>query len=130
MSQTASVLEVLSAVVNVLGTLAAGWMLYLTWVRYRAVKAQPTRYPTGREILAAWRHIRCEAGRIVYHVVSLWLGIWAMMLPDSGSSYAITLMWTRLLIGVIFTVFSAMDLATDTRLWTMLGRQMSSGRSS
>jgi hypothetical protein len=121
--QTASLLEILASIINVIGIVAAGAMLYFTVRRLRAVHAQPSRFPTGREIMAGWRHIRCEAGRIIYHVSSLGLGIWAMSLPDSGSPYAVTAMWLRLLVGLVFTVFSLLDLSTDARLWGMTGRQ-------
>lgn len=128
MTPTASPLEIISAIINLIGIVTAGYMLYMTLRRFRAVRAQPARFPTGREILAAWRHIRCEVGRLSFHMTSITLGMWAMALPDSGSSYALAAMTARMLLGLVFTVFSIMDLDTDAKLWAKTRRGAPQGR--
>ena len=128
MTQTASFLEIPATVINILGIATTGYMLYGTVRRLRAVQAQPERFPTGREILAAWRHIRCEMSRILYHVLSFGIGIWAMMLPDEGSSYETVSMMIRLTVAGVFTACSILDLLKDGHLRSLLLNQSSSRR--
>lgn len=119
MTQTASSLEIAAAVVNAIGILVAWRMLALTIARYRAVLATGgTRH--GPRALAAWRHVRCETARIAYHAVSLGLGFWAMLLPSGGTAYGETAMWARVVLGILFTAASVLDLASDSRLDALL----------
>lgn len=119
MSTTASGLEILAAVVNGIGILVAWHMLTLTKARYDAVlRTGGTR--TGPRALAAWRHFRCEAARIAYHVASLGLGLWSMTLPSGGTTYGEAAMWTRVALGIVFTGVSLLDLASDSRLDVLL----------
>jgi hypothetical protein len=128
MTQTASVPEILAAVVNAVGILLAWRMLMLTKARHDAVlNTGGTR--GGPRILAAFRHFRCETGRIAYHVVSLGFGLWSMTLPAGGSVYGETAMWARVLLGLMFTVMSLFDLASDGRMDTLL-RSSGSGEAS
>ncbi len=120
---TASPLEILAAVCNVLGILAAGWMLVLTKGRYDAV-LRTGGTQGGPRILAAWRHLRCEGARIAYHVVTLGLGIWAMMLPNPTTAYGEASAWARFLLAALFTAMSVMDLMSDSRLAGMLGERL------
>ena len=116
---TASPLEILAAVCNVIGILAAGWMLVLTMRRYDAV-LRTGGTQGGPRILAAWRHVRCEGARIAYHVITLALGVWAMTLPNPTSSYGEITAWSRLFLAALFTAMSVMDLMSDSRLAGML----------
>lgn len=119
MTQTASGLEILAAVVNAIGILVAWWMLTLTLSRRTAV-LQTDHLSDDPRLLAAWRHIRCEGARIAYHMASLGLGLWSMTLPDGGSTYGQAAMWTRVVLGCLFTAASALDLISDSRLDALL----------
>jgi hypothetical protein len=119
MQSTASPLELLGVVINALGIVCAWWMLMLTKARYDAVlQTGGTRH--GPRILIAWRHFRCEGARIAYHVVTLGMGVWAMQLPDGGSSFGHVAMVVRVAIGGLFTLCSVLDLLSDNRLAGLL----------
>jgi hypothetical protein len=116
---TASPLEILAAVLNVVGILAAWRMFALTKVRHDAViRTGGTEW--GPRILVAWRHFRCEGSRIAYHVITLALGMWAMTLPDSDSAYGTAVMLGNLTLAGIFTAMSLLDLKNDSRLDNLL----------
>ncbi len=118
---TASLLEVLSVIANLLGIWAAWTMLSKTRARHVAVRLEPDYDPDGPRVLAAWRHYRCEGARIAYHVATLALGLWSMLLPDPVAPYGMTAMWVRAILSVGFTLMSVLDLRTDGRLWELLG---------
>lgn len=121
MTDTASWVEILSAVVNVVGLWAAGEMMRRTRRRKSAVRQQSDYLPGGPRILAAWRHLRCEFGRMAFHASSISLGIWSMVLPDAGTTFGYAAMWSRVILGVIFTIASLYDLASDDKLSGLLG---------
>lgn len=119
--QTASGLEIAAAIINIFGFGVACLMLHLTLRRYRAVKSQPEKYPTGRELLAAWRHFRCETGRMAMHAGSFSLGLWAMTLPSGETWYGFAAMMFRVSIGLLYLMFSLWDVSTDSQLWDQTG---------
>ncbi len=116
---TASILEILTVVANVIGIIAAWRMVDLTMARYRAV-VRGGGTAAGPRVLAAGRHFRCELARIVYHVVTVGLVLWAFSLPDAGSAYGIAATWSRFIVSMVFTSASVMDLMSDSRLAGML----------
>jgi pimeloyl-ACP methyl ester carboxylesterase len=116
---TASYLEILTVAANIMGIIAAWRMAALTLGRYRAVILDGGS-KAGPRILAADRHFRCEIARIIFHIVTMILVIWAFTLPSSGSAYSQSLMWTRLGLSTLFTWCSIMDLTSDSKLASML----------
>lgn len=123
MNNTASPLEIIAAIVNLAGILCAGLMMLYTIRRYRAAKATKDRIIRDRLELAAWRHIRSEIRGLAYHVGSIFIGGWAMMIPSGETWYGFAAMMLRVLLGLLFTVLSIMDLRTDDMLWKRLARR-------
>lgn len=119
MTQTASLLEVLCMAVNIVGLLAAGWMFFLTARRHHAV-LKTGGSAKGPRVLVAMRHYRCEIGRMTYHVTTIFIGGWAMTLPDPTSTYGHVVVWSRVLFAVMFTAASLMDISSDGRLANLL----------
>lgn len=115
MTQTASGLEILAAVVNAVGILVAWRMLALTLARRAAVLRIAAAKDDPR-LLVAWRHVRCEGARIAYHVLSLGLGLWSMLLPNATTAYGESAMYARVILGALFTGMSILDLVSDGRL--------------
>lgn len=119
MTATASLTEIVGAVINAIGILAAMQMLAFTWQRHDAVLATGgTR--GGPRIIAAWRHFRCEGSRIAYHVVSLGLICWAMTRPPPSNLYSEVVMAAQLVLSAMFTLTSVFDLRSDSRLDSLL----------
>lgn len=123
---TASLLEILAAVANMLGIITAGMMMTATRRRHAASNAEARRRGMAISrlpMLAAWRHYRCEAGRIFWHLGSLVLGIWAMTLPSAETAYGYSAMSFRLASGVLFFGLSVFDLVGDRDMWRMISRE-------
>jgi hypothetical protein len=121
---TASPLEMLGVVLNVVGIVTAWWMLSLTHARFEAVK-RTGGDPTGPRMLVAWRHFRCEGSRIGYHVATLVMGLWAMTLPGGDSAYGFASMVIRVVLAGLFTAMSIADLKSDSRLADLLNDERS-----
>lgn len=125
-SGTASWLEILAAMANLLGMITAGLMLAATRRRHAASDASMRRIGHRMSVLpklAAWRHYRCEAGRIFWHMGSLVLGAWAMTLPSAETAYGYSAMSFRLAAGVFFLSLSIFDLLGDRDMWRAITRE-------
>lgn len=119
--ETIQPLEVLAVPTNLVGLTLALVMVWKTYDRHHAVRRMPDYMPGGPRVIAAWRHYRCEIGRIVFHMSSILISVWGFWYPSSGSLYGETAMSVRVVLGAMFAVFSAFDIMSDHRLESLIG---------
>lgn len=120
--ETASVFEIIGVVANVVGLLAVFLMLSFTVIRHRAGLAEPVAAVRAAMGNAAARHYRCEVTRILYHVVMLARGLWAMTIPNPTSAFGEWFMISVTVLSLAVAIASVIDVFADDVLARLVER--------
>lgn len=119
---TSSLWEIAGVVSNAVGLLAVALMLSFTIVRHRAGLTEPSGVTREALINAANRHYRCEVTRILYHLIMLARGLWAMLLPNPTTAFGEWFMISITLLSIFVALASILDVFADDVLVRLVER--------